>query len=187
MIFLDNDNGVSRASSVSGKDKSIGGRRGRNERRRRDSGSFESRAQYAVYYPPPQQSPWAAQPQYIHVATPPFNGQVQPPFPNQAVPVYIPPGQSFPTMMPNTGYPPTYTNMPQVCTSVFCPQLVFVRADSLFFTSSIHLNRMLTATHLLETPLPVCTDLRPPRVSLRRPRAGSPHPLTRHQDHFLSE
>lgn len=109
----DNDTGMSRASSVSGRDKSSVGRKGRNERRRRDSGSFESRAQYAVYYPSPQQSPWGPQPQYVHVATPPFNGQAQQPFPNQGGAVYVPPGQSYTPMMPNAGYPPAYPTIPQ--------------------------------------------------------------------------
>ena len=105
---LDNGNGVSRTSSVSTKDKSNLGRRGKNERRRRDSGSFESRNSYAVFYPPPQQSAWPGQPQYVPIATP------QQPYPTQVAPVYVPPGPNYPAMMPNAGYPPTYNNMQQV-------------------------------------------------------------------------
>ncbi|SPO06713.1 uncharacterized protein DNG_09407 [Cephalotrichum gorgonifer] len=112
-----NDNGVSRTSSVSTRDKSNVGRKGKNERRRRDSGTFESRTQYAVFYPPPQQSPWPGQPQYVPIATPQFNGQapgqVQQPYPAQAAPVYGPPGPNYPTMVPGAGYPATYAVMQQ--------------------------------------------------------------------------
>lgn len=109
-VTQENDNGVSRASSVSGKDKSSLGRKGRNERRRRDSGSFESRAHYAAYYPHPQQSTWGPQPQYVQIAGSSFVGQQQQPFSNSAAAVYATPSHGYGPPMAVPGFPPAYPN-----------------------------------------------------------------------------
>ncbi|KAI8240415.1 R3H domain-containing protein 1 [Colletotrichum sp. SAR 10_98] len=75
------ENGISRASSVSARDKSNAGKRGKTGKQRRDdSDSFDSRHNYTPYWGPQQQT-WMPQPQYVPVSNhqPPF----QPP-PNAA-------------------------------------------------------------------------------------------------------
>ncbi|KAI0202082.1 hypothetical protein F4808DRAFT_459465 [Astrocystis sublimbata] len=109
----DEANGVSRASSVSAKDKSNLGKRGKTGKQRRDdSESFDSRSQYVKYFPPPQQMEWS--PHFVPTNMP-YNGQVPPPY------QYIPPTyqnypaapQGYPTMMPGNGYP-QYGSAPAV-------------------------------------------------------------------------
>lgn len=107
-------NGVSRASSVSARDKSLLGKRGKNAKQRRDdSESFDSRSQYTAYYTNPQQPTWT--PQYIPMANQQFAGPVQqPPYQGPMAPVYSPAGQAYqPQMMPANGFAP-YNAMPTV-------------------------------------------------------------------------
>ncbi|KAI1806808.1 hypothetical protein F4811DRAFT_103672 [Daldinia bambusicola] len=108
----DNDdaNGISRASSVSAKDKSNLGKRGKTGKQRRDdSESFDSRSQYQPYYHPHQ--PGWTTPQYIPIGHPQYSSPVQPPYPNPMPQAYAPPAQPYPAMMPNAAFP-QYGNMP---------------------------------------------------------------------------
>ncbi|KAI1483102.1 hypothetical protein F4774DRAFT_416680 [Daldinia eschscholtzii] len=108
----DNDdaNGISRASSVSAKDKSNLGKRGKTGKQRRDdSESFDSRSQYQPYYHPHQPN-WTT-PHYIPIGHPQYNSPVQPPYPNPMPQAYAPPAQPYPAMMPNAAFP-QYGNMP---------------------------------------------------------------------------
>ncbi|RYP72509.1 hypothetical protein DL771_004149 [Monosporascus sp. 5C6A] len=105
----DDSNGVSRASSVSAKDKSNLGKRGKTGKQRRDdSESFDSRSQYTAYYPP-QQPNWT--PQYVPIGNPQFNGQLQQPYQTPMAQPYPAAPQTYATMMPNNAYP-QYGNMP---------------------------------------------------------------------------
>ncbi|KAI0412251.1 hypothetical protein F5X98DRAFT_20204 [Xylaria grammica] len=115
----DNDeaNGVSRASSVSAKDKSNLGKRGKTGKQRRDdSESFDSRSQYIKYFAaPPHQLEWS--PHFIPTNMP-YNGQAPQPYQYQIPQAYQTPPQGYPTMIPNGGYPqygnvPTYPPQPQ--------------------------------------------------------------------------
>ncbi|OTB09222.1 hypothetical protein M426DRAFT_134754 [Hypoxylon sp. CI-4A] len=109
-------NGVSRASSVSAKDKSNLGKRGKTGKQRRDdSESFDSRSQYQVYYPPHQPG-WT--PQYVPIGHPQYNSPVQQPYQGQVPQGYAPPAQGYPAMMPNNAFPqygsmPVYPPQPQ--------------------------------------------------------------------------
>ena len=107
--------GVSRASSVSAKDKSSLGKKVKpGKQRRDDSETFESRSQYTAYYGHPQQATWVP-PQYIQAGNPGYNGQAQQPYPNAMPPAYGPPNQAYPAMMPaNGGFAPPYNAMPTV-------------------------------------------------------------------------
>ncbi|KAI2627465.1 hypothetical protein GGS26DRAFT_599340 [Hypomontagnella submonticulosa] len=105
----DDTNGVSRASSVSTRDKSNLGKRGKTGKQRRDdSESFDSRSQYQPYYHPHQPN-WT--PHYIPVGHPQYSGPVQQPYQNPMPQAYAPPAQAYPTMMPNNAFP-QYGNMP---------------------------------------------------------------------------
>ncbi|KAI1425741.1 hypothetical protein F5Y12DRAFT_357292 [Xylaria sp. FL1777] len=117
----DNDeaNGVSRASSVSAKDKSNLGKRGKTGKQRRDdSESFDSRSQYIKYFTHQTQMEWSTQqPQFIPTNMP-YNGQASQPYQYQIPQPYQNPPQGYPTMVPNNGYPqygnvPTYPPQPQ--------------------------------------------------------------------------
>ncbi|KAI0472691.1 hypothetical protein GGR56DRAFT_577469 [Xylariaceae sp. FL0804] len=112
-------NGMSRASSVSAREKSNLGKRGKTgKQRREDSESFESRSQFRAYYHNPTME-WA--PQYMG-ANMPYNGPVQHPYP-YGVPQPISQSyqhapQAYHTIMPNNGYPqystvPGYPPQPQ--------------------------------------------------------------------------
>ncbi|KAJ3568618.1 hypothetical protein NPX13_g6360 [Xylaria arbuscula] len=104
----DNDeaNGISRASSVSAKDKSNLGKRGKTGKQRRDdSESFDSRSQYIKYFAPPQpQMDWSTQPPQFIPANMPYNGQASQPYHYQMPQPYQASPQGYPTMMPNNGY-----------------------------------------------------------------------------------
>ncbi|RYP55287.1 hypothetical protein DL768_000042 [Monosporascus sp. mg162] len=105
----DDSNGVSRASSVSAKDKSNLGKRGKTGKQRRDdSESFDSRSQYTAYYPS-QQPNWT--PQYVPIGNPQFNGQLHQPYQNPMAQPYPAAPQPYATVMPNNAYP-QYGNMP---------------------------------------------------------------------------
>ncbi|KAI0514506.1 hypothetical protein F5B22DRAFT_637064 [Xylaria bambusicola] len=118
----DNDeaNGVSRASSVSAKDRSNLGKRGKTGKQRRDdSESFDSRSQYIKYFAPPQpQMDWSTQPPQFIPTNMPYNGQASQPYHYQIPQPYQTPPQGYPAMMPNNGYPQygnisTYPPQPQ--------------------------------------------------------------------------
>ncbi|KAI1167752.1 hypothetical protein F5B18DRAFT_673704 [Nemania serpens] len=114
----DNDeaNGVSRASSVSAKDKSNLGKRGKTGKQRRDdSESFDSRSQYIKYFSPQPQMEWS--PHFIPT-TMQYNGQASRPYQYQIPQPYQSPPQAYPAMVPNNGYAqygnvPTYPPQPQ--------------------------------------------------------------------------
>lgn len=97
----DDANGTSRASSVSGKDKSNLGKRGKTGKQRRDdSDSFDSRSQYTPYYNthhyigPQAAGGWQAP--YAPTASGPYGGPVQLPYHQQPFPQG---GQGYPQMM----------------------------------------------------------------------------------------
>ncbi|KAI6092119.1 hypothetical protein F4821DRAFT_157673 [Hypoxylon rubiginosum] len=107
----DNDdaNVMSRASSVSAKDKSNIGKRGKTGKQRRDdSESFDSRSQYQPYYNPHQPN-WT--PQYIPIGNTQYGTPVQQPYQNPVPQTYVPPAPAYPPMMPNNAYP-QYSGMP---------------------------------------------------------------------------
>ncbi|KAI1085338.1 hypothetical protein F5B20DRAFT_567946 [Whalleya microplaca] len=96
-------NAVSRASSVSAKDRSNTGKRGKTGKQRRDdSESFDLRSQYMMLYGHPHQPNWT--PQYIPVGSPQYTSPVQQPYQNPMAPVYPAPAQAYPNMMPNNAY-----------------------------------------------------------------------------------
>ncbi|KAK0719688.1 hypothetical protein B0H67DRAFT_552002 [Lasiosphaeris hirsuta] len=108
-------NGVSRASSLSAKDRSnVGGKRKTNKQRRDDSESFDSRSQYVVWCGP-QQSTWAqapTAPQYLPVNGSPYNTQFQQPYQAPIQPTAYAPSQPYPQMIPNSGFGPQYSAIP---------------------------------------------------------------------------
>lgn len=113
-FFTENDdsNGISRASSVSAKDRPGLGKKKTSKQRRDDSESFDSRSQYVAYVGP-QQPTWGPAPaQYMPVNNPQFTGpyQPQPPlYPNALQPIYNS-NQSYPQpMAPNNGFIPAYS------------------------------------------------------------------------------
>ncbi|KAK4200656.1 hypothetical protein QBC40DRAFT_68108 [Triangularia verruculosa] len=124
----EDSNGVSRASSVSAKDRVNGGKRKVNKQRRDDNEGFESRSQFVAWCGP-QQPTWASTgPQYYQVTTPGYNGQYQQQQPPQPVyqttmqPMYGP-GQPYPPqMVPANGYPPHYNAVPQTYQAPPVPQ-----------------------------------------------------------------
>ncbi|KAK1654719.1 R3H domain-containing protein [Colletotrichum phormii] len=106
------ENGVSRASSVSAREKPGVSKRGKTGKQRRDdSDSFDSRHNYTPYWGPQQQT-WMPQPQYVPVSNQ-YGAPVQQPYPNQipAAPYNTTPTQTFAPMMPNTAYNAAYPNM----------------------------------------------------------------------------
>ncbi|KAI2624929.1 hypothetical protein GGR54DRAFT_541753 [Hypoxylon sp. NC1633] len=103
-------NGISRASSVSAKDKSNLGKRVKTSKQRRDdSESFDSRSQYQLYYHP-HQTNWQTA-QYIPISQGQYGSPAQQPYQGPMPQAYAPPAQTYPAMMPNTGFP-QYGNMP---------------------------------------------------------------------------
>ncbi|KAL1879906.1 hypothetical protein VTK73DRAFT_6718 [Phialemonium thermophilum] len=115
----DDSNGVSRASSVSVKDKTAQPKRKTAKQRRDDSESFDSRSQYVPWCGPQQQT-WVA-PQYVPVGNVPFNAQYQQPKPTPPPPV-VAPNQGLTPMMPS-GYP-VYSASPPVYYPHPAPQFV---------------------------------------------------------------
>jgi hypothetical protein len=108
----EDSNGVSRASSVSAKDKPNSGKR--KPKRRDDSEGFEPRSQYIAWCGPQHPTWGASAPQYFPVNAAPFNGQFQQqPYPNTPQPMYAP-AQPYTPQMPNNGFNPQYTAMPTV-------------------------------------------------------------------------
>ncbi|PSR74187.1 hypothetical protein BD289DRAFT_226619 [Coniella lustricola] len=104
--------GISRASSVSLRDKANGVKKAR---RRRDSDTFETRSNYVVAYTPayghPHQTTWV-QPQYVSAASTQYNAPVAQPYANAMPSMYGVPAQPYPPMVPSGGYgPQQYSNM----------------------------------------------------------------------------
>ncbi|CAJ2502566.1 Uu.00g099600.m01.CDS01 [Anthostomella pinea] len=104
-------NGISRASSVSAKDKSNTGKRGKTGKQRRDdSESFESRSVYRPYFPHQKSMEWA--PQFMPGGNLQYNDQLQhQPYPYASDQAYPPPPQAYPAMLPNNGFQ-QYGSMP---------------------------------------------------------------------------
>jgi hypothetical protein len=110
----DDNIGVSRASSVSAKDKSGVSKRKTPKQRRDDSESFDSRSQYIAYCGP-QQPAWGPA-QYVPIGNSQFNAPSpyqQQPYSNPLQPIYGP-NQSFPPQPqpPNAGFVSPYNQMP---------------------------------------------------------------------------
>ncbi|TAQ90166.1 hypothetical protein B7494_g1470 [Chlorociboria aeruginascens] len=104
-------NEMSRSSSVSAKDRSSQGKRGKTGKQRRDdSESFDVRSQYTPFFPQQQQQAWVGAPQYAPIGLQQFNGAVQNNFQNPIVPQYGPPHQPFNPAMMNNGNLQQYNN-----------------------------------------------------------------------------
>lgn len=109
----DDNNGVSRASSVSAKEKAGVSKRKPPKQRRDDSESFDSRSNYIAYCGP-QQPAWGGIPQYIPIANAQYNvasPYQQQQYSNPLQPIYGP-NQSYPAQPPNNGYAPSYNQVP---------------------------------------------------------------------------
>lgn len=106
----DDSTGVSRASSVSMRDRTSGAKKAK---KRRDSDTFDTRSNYIAYAPAyghPHQATWA-QPHYMPAGAQ-INGSVQQQAFTPGVPnMYGAPNQQFPPMVPANGYGPPYNNM----------------------------------------------------------------------------
>ncbi|KKY35178.1 putative r3h domain protein [Diaporthe ampelina] len=108
----DDSTGVSRASSVSMRDRINGAKKAK---KRRDSDTFDTRSNYVAYAPAyghPHQATWA-QPHYMPAGAQ-LNGSVQQSFPPAVPNMYGVPNQQFPPMVPGNGYGPPYNNMSNV-------------------------------------------------------------------------
>ncbi|KAF9771397.1 hypothetical protein IL306_010963 [Fusarium sp. DS 682] len=127
-VTEEGDNGISRASSVSAKDKSNIGKRGKTGKQRRDdSDSFDSRHQYTPYWGPQQQT-WVPQPQYIPPPNAQYGAQAQPgpAYQSQMGPVYTHQGPGYPAM---PGMPPNQP-YPQYSVPPYAPQAAQQRYPS---------------------------------------------------------
>lgn len=116
----DNEDGtaMSRASSVSVRDKNNGGKK--FTRRRRDSDTFETRANYvacAPVYGQSQQPTWV-QPQFVSANTQYSAPVQQQQYPAAMQPLYGVPNQAYPPVVPSGGYGPQYNSVPNVSESV---------------------------------------------------------------------
>ncbi|CRK36318.1 hypothetical protein BN1723_004193 [Verticillium longisporum] len=102
------ENGMSRASSVSAKDRASGAKRGKvNKQRRDDSDSLDSRHLYGPFGP--QQS-WVQQPQFPPHPGSQYPAPMPPTYVNQMQTAYTAPGQAYPPPAMHSGYP-AYPNM----------------------------------------------------------------------------
>lgn len=108
----DDGTGISRASSVSMRDRANGGKKAR---RRRDSDTFETRSNYVAYAPAYGHShqPTWVQPQYVS-ATAQYSSPAQQPYPAPMPSMYGAPNQAYAPMMPSGGYVPQYNNIVNV-------------------------------------------------------------------------
>lgn len=105
--------GVSRASSVSAREKSALGKRGKTGKQRRDdSESFDSRSLYTPYYTHPHQPHmWAPVHMPVGSNTARYTPQQQPPQPPFA-PMYVASGQPYASPMTASGYGPSFGSQP---------------------------------------------------------------------------
>jgi hypothetical protein len=109
----DDSNGVSRASSVSAKDKAGPGKKNKKQRRE-DSDSFDSRSHYVAYVGP-QQPTWGPAPaQYMPVNNPQLAGPYQPQqhYPNALQPIYNSNQSYAQQMAPSSGFVPGFNPIP---------------------------------------------------------------------------
>ncbi|CAK7206079.1 hypothetical protein SEUCBS139899_008862 [Sporothrix eucalyptigena] len=105
----DDGTGISRASSVSAKDRALGKKGKTGKQRRDDSESFDSRSQYTPFYHHSQQATWV-NPQFMptgNLANYSYGAQ---PNPAQALPQQQQQQQQQPGMQPHG--PPFANNMP---------------------------------------------------------------------------
>jgi len=112
--FIDTEDGqdISRSSSVSVKDRTGAGKRGKpGKQRRDDSESFDVRSQYTPFFPPQQQPSWSPVPQYGPMVSQ-FNNTMQNTYPGAPAPTYGQPPQQFHAPMMGSGMMPTYNQMP---------------------------------------------------------------------------
>lgn len=112
--FSDTEEGqdISRSSSVSVKDRSGAGKRGKaGKQRRDDSESFDVRSQYTPFFPPQQQPSWSPVPQYGPMV-PQFSNTMQNTYPGTPSPAYGQPPQQFHTPMMGGNMMPNYNQMP---------------------------------------------------------------------------
>ncbi|KAH7026291.1 uncharacterized protein B0I36DRAFT_365878 [Microdochium trichocladiopsis] len=94
---------MSRASSMSGKDRSTLGKRGKTSKQRRDdSESFDSRSQYTAYYGHPHQPTWT--PQYVAVGNQQYAAPPHAPFQQTMPSMYQNSTQPYSQGMPMNGY-----------------------------------------------------------------------------------
>jgi len=93
---------MSRASSMSGKDRSNLGKRVKASKQRRDDlEGFDSRSQYTAYYGHPHQPNWS--PQYVAVGNPQYPTPM-PGYQQSMTGTYPNATQAYPPGMPATGY-----------------------------------------------------------------------------------
>lgn len=134
-MWLEGEDGVSRASSVSGKDRVNTNSKRKTKQRRDDSESFDTRSNYVsiAWSAGPQQPTWApVTSQYFPVNGGPFTGQqyqnpypvaggpIQPIQPVQPVQPVYGQNQAYPQMIPNNGFPPQYNGVPTVSLTHSC-------------------------------------------------------------------
>ncbi|ERT01817.1 hypothetical protein HMPREF1624_00111 [Sporothrix schenckii ATCC 58251] len=115
----DDGTGISRASSVSAKDKAAQGKKAKTAKQRRDdSESFDSRSQYTPFYHHSQQATWV-NPQFMptgNLASFPYNAQQQHQQqhqPNQPTQTNQPNQQPHGPQYPNNMQPPIAYGTPQ--------------------------------------------------------------------------
>ena len=110
--------GLSRESSVSAKDKSNLGKKGKNGRKRTDDTEWDSRNKYQPFYGHPQQATWVS-PQYIPVGSPQFSGQLpQQSYQTPMPATYNAPAQPYQPMLQNNAYPQQVNNMHAVSSTM---------------------------------------------------------------------
>ncbi|KAI1331727.1 hypothetical protein F5Y16DRAFT_242414 [Xylariaceae sp. FL0255] len=108
---IDNDdaNGVSRASSVSGKEKGNNAKKGKTSRHRRDdSDNFPTRSHYVQYFHPQAQVEWS---RHAMPTNMPYNGQPPQMHQNQMPQPYPAPPHGY--AYPSYGYAPAYATQGQ--------------------------------------------------------------------------
>ena len=105
---------MSRSSSVSNKDKSSQGKRGKPKQRRDDSDSFDSRSQYTPWFPPQQTPTWVSAPQYPQMAPPQQFGGVQNVYQAPAPQQFPSPNMQYNPAMMSNGSMPNFSAIPQV-------------------------------------------------------------------------
>ena len=105
---------MSRSSSISNKDKSSQGKRGKPKQRRDDSDSFDSRSQYTPWFPPQQTPTWVSAPQYPQMPPQQFGGGVQNVYQSAISQQFVSPNMQYSPAMISNGSMPNYSGMPQV-------------------------------------------------------------------------
>ncbi|KAI9738519.1 MAG: hypothetical protein M1818_005416 [Claussenomyces sp. TS43310] len=109
-------NGMSRSSSVSTRDRSGAGKRGKTGKQRRDdSETFDVRSQYTPYFPPSQQhqQSWTTVPQYAPISVPQFTSPMQASYQGEPSSHYLPSTQQFPPAMIGPASIQPFNQIPQ--------------------------------------------------------------------------